>query len=189
MKEKRFGLTWIDVPEAFEQESENKIPVLEEVPELAIHNNDGKPRSHVLIEGDNYHALTGLNYTHGQKVDLIYFDPPYNTGSDGLSYKDKRFLEEYPDGTPIPKNHPLRHSTWLSFMEKKNPFRLYQSVKKDDGVILVSINEDEQANLKLLLDQIMGATNYITTFTIKVRHEDRILKGDKPIHETTKDTY
>ena len=182
LKEKRFGLTWIDVPEAFEQESENKIPVLEEVPELAIHNKDGKP-THILIEGDNYHALSCLNYTHRKKVDVIYFDPPYNTGSDGFSYKDKRFLEEYPDGTPIPKNHPLRHSAWLSFMEKR--IRLAHQLLKDDGVMLVSINEDEQANLKLLLDQIMGASNYITTFTIKVRHEDRILKGDKPIHETT----
>ena len=88
LKEKRFGLTWIDVPEAFEKESENSIPVLEEVPELAIHNDDGKP-THILIEGDNYHALTCLNYTHRGKIDVIYIDPPYNTGSDGFSYKDK----------------------------------------------------------------------------------------------------
>ena len=182
LKEKRFGLTWIDVPEAFEKESENKIPVLEEVPELAIHNDDGKP-THILIEGDNYHALTCLNYTHHGKVDVIYIDPPYNTGSDGFTYKDKRFLEEYPDGTPVPKNQPLRHSAWLSFMQKR--LRLAHGLLKDDGVMFVSINEDELANLKLLLDEVFEASNYITTFTIKVRHEDRILKGDKPIHETT----
>lgn len=182
LKEKRFGLTWIDVLEAFDKESEDKIPVLEEVPELAIHNKDGKP-THILIEGDNYHALTCLNYTHRGLVDVIYFDPPYNTGSDGFSYKDKRFLEEFPDGTPIPKNHPLRHSTWLSFMSKR--ISLARKLLKDDGVMFVSINEDEFANLKLLLDQIMDPSNYVTTFTIKVRHEDRILKGDKPIHETT----
>lgn len=182
LKEKRFGLTWIDVPEAFEKESENKIPVLEEVPELAIHNDDGKP-THILIEGDNYHALTCLNYTHHGKVDIIYIDPPYNTGSDGFTYKDKRFLEEYPDGTPVPKNHPLRHSAWLSFMQKR--LSLAHGLLKDDGVIFISINEDELANLKLLLDEVFEASNYITTFTIKVRHEDRILKGDKPIHETT----
>ncbi len=182
LKEKRFGLTWIDVPEAFEQESENRIPVLEEVPELAINNNDGKP-THILIEGDNYHALTCLNYTHRNKIDVIYLDPPYNTGSDGFTYKDKRFLEEYPDGTPIPKNHPLRHSAWLSFMQKR--LRLAHELLKDDGVMFVSINEDELANLRILLDQVFEASNYVTTFTIKVRHEDRILKGDKPIHETT----
>lgn len=182
LKEKRFGLTWIDVPEAFEKESENSIPVLEEVPELAIHNDDGKP-THILIEGDNYHVLTCLNYTHRGKIDVIYIDPPYNTGSDGFTYKDKRFLEEYPDGTPIPKNHPLRHSAWLSFMQKR--MKLAYELLRDNGVILVSINEEELANLKILLDQIFEANNYITTFTIKVRHEDRILKGDKPIHETT----
>ena len=60
VKEVKFGLNWIDVPEAFDKESENKIPILEEVPELAISNNDGKP-THILIEGDNYHALTCLN--------------------------------------------------------------------------------------------------------------------------------
>ena len=115
VKEVKFGLNWIDVPEAFDKESENKIPILEEVPELAISNNDGKP-THILIEGDNYHALTCLNYTHRGKVDVIYIDPPYNTGSDGFTYKDKRFLDKYPDGTKLPINHPLRHSSWLSFM-------------------------------------------------------------------------
>ena len=181
-QDNQFGLHWIDVPEAFDAESENKIPVLEEVPELAIKNDDGKP-THILIEGDNYHALTCLNYTHHGKIDVIYIDPPYNTGSDGFTYKDSRFMEEYPDGTLVPKNHPLRHSAWLSFMEKR--LRLAMQLLKDDGVLLVSINEEELANLKILLDQVFLSSNYITTFTIKVRHEDRILKGDKPIHETT----
>ena len=151
LKEKRFGLTWIDVPEAFEQESENKIPVLEEVPELAIHNNDGKP-THILIEGDNYHALTCLNYTHGNKVDIMYFDPPYNTGSDGFKYRDYRFLEEYPDGTKIPTNHPLRHSVWLSFMRKR--LVLAKHLLKNDGVLFISIGDDELSNLTLLCDSL-----------------------------------
>ncbi|MDY3848351.1 MAG: site-specific DNA-methyltransferase [Prevotella sp.] len=182
VKEVKFGLNWIDVPEAFDKESENKIPILEEVPELAISNNDGKP-THILIEGDNYHALTCLNYTHRGKVDVIYIDPPYNTGSDGFTYKDKRFLDKYPDGTKLPINHPLRHSSWLSFMSKR--LKMCQDLMKDDGVIFISINEDELANLKLLCDSIFEPSNYITTFTIKVRLEDRILKGDKPIHECT----
>lgn len=178
----RFGLHWIDVPEAFDKDGENAIPILEEVPELSITNDDGKP-THILIEGDNYHALTCLNYTHQGKVDVIYIDPPYNTGSDGFTYKDKRFLDKYPDGTPLPKNHPLRHSSWLSFMDKR--LKLASSLMKADGVIYISINEEEYANLKLLCDSIFGYSNYITTITIKVRHENRILKGDKPIHETT----
>ena len=181
-QENRFGLHWIDVPEVFDKDGENAIPILEEVPELSITNDDGKP-THILIEGDNYHALTCLNYTHQGKVDVIYIDPPYNTGSDGFTYKDKRFLDKYPDGTPLPKNHPLRHSSWLSFMDKR--LKLASSLMKADGVIFISINEEEYANLKLLCDSIFGYSNYITTITIKVRHENRILKGDKPIHETT----
>jgi len=157
LKEKRFGLTWIDVPEAFEKESEDKIPVLEEVPELAIHNKDGKP-THIIIEGDNYHALTCLNYTHRGMVDVIYFDPPYNTGKK-FTYRDKRFLTEYPDGTPIPKNHPLRHSTWLSFMNKR--LRLAYDLLSNSGVMFISIDDNEQARLKLLCDQIFGEDNAI----------------------------
>lgn len=178
----KYGLRWIDVPEAFEKNSENKIPILEEAKDKAIKNDDGKP-THILIEGDNYHALKCLNYTHKGKIDVIYIDPPYNTGSDGFTYKDKRFLSQFPDGTTIPKEHPLRHSTWLSFMSKR--LELAKNLLSEKGVIYISINEDEFCQLKLLCDSIFGTDNYITAFTIKVRHEDRILKGDKPIHETT----
>ncbi len=80
----KYGLRWIDVPEAFEKDSENKIPILEEAKDKAIKNDDGKP-THILIEGDNYHALKCLNYTHKGKIDVIYIDPPYNTGSDGFT--------------------------------------------------------------------------------------------------------
>jgi len=149
LKEKRFGLTWIDVPEAFEKESENKIPILEEVSELAIHNDDGKP-THILIEGDNYHALTCLNYTHHGKVDVIYIDPPYNTGGEDFLYKDKRFLDEYPDGTRIPSNHPLKHSSWLSFMKKR--LLLAKDLLSDKGVMIVHIDEHEINELTILLE-------------------------------------
>ncbi|MBQ6653820.1 MAG: site-specific DNA-methyltransferase, partial [Prevotella sp.] len=158
LKEKRFGLTWIDVPEAFEQESENRIPVLEEVPELAIHNHDGKP-THILIEGDNYHALTCLNYTHRGKVDVIYIDPPYNTGNDGFTYRDKRYLEEYPDGTPIDKQHPLRHSAWLSFISKR--LILAKDLLSDKGLIFISIDENELARLRLLGDDVFSPDNFV----------------------------
>jgi len=147
----RFGLKWIDVPEAFDKESENKIPILEEVPELAITNDDGKP-THIIIEGDNYHALTCLNYTHHGKVDVIYIDPPYNTGSDGFTYKDKRFLDKYPDGAKLPANHPLRHSSWLSFMDKR--LKLAKELLKDDGIIFISIGDDELAHLIMLCDKM-----------------------------------
>lgn len=157
----RFGLHWIDVPEAFDKESENKIPVLEEIPELAITNDDGKP-THILIEGDNYHALTCLNYTHHGKVDVIYIDPPYNTGKDGFTYKDSRFLDLYPDGAELPPNHPLRHSSWLSFMYKR--LMLAKELLSKDGLVFISIGDDEQANLKLLCDKVFDEKNFVETY-------------------------
>jgi len=180
IKTQRYGLVWADVPEAFDDDAENKLPILTEVPKLAISNKDGKP-THILIEGDNYHALTCLNYTHKGKVDVIYIDPPYNTGSDGFRYKDKRILDRFPDGTEVPKDSPFRHSYWLSFMSKR--LELAKNLLKRSGTIFISINEDEFAQLKLLCDQIFEVENYLTTFTIKVRHEERILKGDKDFHE------
>ena len=180
VKTQRYGLVWLDVPEAFDDDFENKLPILEEVPKKAIKTKDDKP-THLLIEGDNYHALTCLNYTHKGKIDVIYIDPPYNTGSDGFRYKDKRILTQYPDGTEVPKDHPFRHSYWLSFMSKR--LELAKSLLKDTGTIFISINEDEFAQLKLLCDRTFGLENYLTMFTIKVRHEERILKGDKDFHE------
>lgn len=180
IRTQKYGLVWADVPEGFEDDVENKLPVLEEVPKLAIKSKDDKP-THILIEGDNYHALTCLNYTHKGKIDVIYIDPPYNTGSDGFRYKDKRILDKFPDGTEVPKDHPFRHSYWLSFIGKR--LELAKSLLKKTGTIFISINEDEFAQLKLLCDQTFGPENYLTMFTIKVRHEERILKGDKDFHE------
>jgi adenine-specific DNA-methyltransferase len=179
LKKQEYGLVWLNVPEAFEEEHVNQVPILKEIPELNLRN--GKQRTHLLIEGDNYHALTCLNFSHRQGVDLIYIDPPYNTGSDGFRYKDKRVLDKFPDGSDVPKDHPLRHSYWLSFMAKR--LELAKNLLKRDGAILISINEEEFAQLKLLCDKIFGAKNYLTMFTIKVRHEERILKGDKDFHE------
>jgi len=151
----KYGLFWFDVPEGFEDDVENKLPILRELPKLAIKNKDGKP-THILIEGDNYHALTCLNYTHKGKVNVIYIDPPYNTGSDGFKYKDKRFLEKYPDGTEVPLDHPLRHSYWLSFMKKR--LELARDILSNEGVIFINIDDNEYAQLKLLCDEIFSNT-------------------------------
>ena len=156
--ETQYGLRWMDVPEAFEAEAENAIPTLEEVPGKAISNDDGKP-THIMIEGDNFHALTCLNYTHKGQIDVIYIDPPYNTGSDGFVYKDKRVLGKFPDGTTVPTDHPLRHSYWLSFMHKR--LELAKNLLSDRGVIFISIDDNEQANLKLLCDQVFGEKNFV----------------------------
>lgn len=164
VKKQRYGLVWMDIPEAFEDDVENKLPILKEVPELAIKNNDGRP-THILIEGDNYHALTCLNYTHRGKIDVIYIDPPYNTGSDGFRYKDKRIIDKFPDGTEVPIDHPFRHSYWLSFMRKR--IGLAKDLLKDTGVIFISIDDNEYSQLKMLCDEIFTEENFLTSIVLK----------------------
>ena len=178
MKSEKYGLNWIDVPEAFDAESENKIPILEEVKEKAIKNDDGKP-THILIEGDNYHALTCLNYTHAGKIDVIYIDPPYNTGSSeqgAFIYNDSRYLDKYPNGKLIKKNDPLRHSAWLSFMNKR--LLLAKNLLSERGIIFISIDDNEQANLKLLCDEIFGEQNFVGKLLWKCRNS---LQHEEPL--------
>ncbi len=158
LKKAKYGLVWMEVPEAFEEDSENQMPVLEEVKPNSIRTEDNQP-THILIEGDNYHALTCLNYTHKENIDLIYIDPPYNTGKDGFTYKDKRIIDKFPDGTTVPKDHPLRHSYWLSFMFKR--LELAHKLLKPSGKIVISIDDNELSNLVLMCSEIFGSSNQV----------------------------
>ena len=169
-KRKKYGLVWEDKPEAVVELCKNKLPVVKEIKNKAIITDKNKPVN-LLIEGDNYHALSVLNYTHEKKIAVIYIDPPYNTGSDEFKYNDRW----------VNKEAPYRHSRWLSFMAKR--LKLSRNLLSDTGLIFISINEEELSQLKLLCDEIFRERNYLTTFTVKVRHEDRILKGDKDFHE------
>jgi len=170
---KKYGLIWDEekVKEQFEKDAENALPVLKEIITKEITDKDSSKPVNILIEGDNYHALSVLNFTHQGKIDVIYIDPPYNTENKDFKYND----------TFIDKKDAYRHSKWLSFMNKR--LRLANNLLKDKGAIFISINEEELAHLKIICDEIFGEQNYLANFTIKVRHEDRILKGDKDFHE------
>lgn len=122
---------------------------LEEVKELHINPKD--KNNHLLIEGDNYYALKAIQVS-GVKVDVIYIDPPYNTGNKDFVYNDS-FVE---------KDDQYKHSKWLSFMKKR--LTLAKELLADDGVIFVSIDDNEQAYLKVLMDEIFGEENFITNF-------------------------
>jgi adenine-specific DNA-methyltransferase len=143
-----FGLVWENIPEAVEQRLVDEVPVLKHVPSLDVAGAKPSPSPHVLIEGDNLHALHVLQATHRGKVDVIYIDPPYNLGGD-FRYNDRI----------IDKDSEYRHSAWLSFMEKR--LRLAQPLLKDTGVIVAAIDDTEFAHLKLLMDQIFGPQNFI----------------------------
>ena len=117
-------------------------------------NASAKNGKNFLIEGDNYASLKLLEKTHKGKIDLIYIDPPYNTGNKDFVYNDS--FVTYDDG--------YFHSKWLSFIEKR--LKLAKDLLKDDGLIFVSIDDNEQANLKLLMDKIFGQINFVSTFII-----------------------
>jgi len=149
---KKYGLVWEDKPELAEQELKTKLPILREVKERAIVNDAGAP-NHILIEGDNLHALTALSYTNAGKIDVIYIDPPYNTGNKDFVYNDSY----------VDSEDSYRHSKWLSFMEKR--LRITKQILSDRGVIIISINTIEFAQLKLLCDEIFGERNFIGHIT------------------------
>ena len=182
---KKYGLVWDEekTKEQFEKESENALPVLKEVKGKEIKTDPAKP-TNILIEGDNYHALSVLNYTHQGKIDVIYIDPPYNTGKNDFKYNDSW----------IDENDAYRHSKWLSFMSKR--LRLAKLLLKDDGIILVSIDDNEMAQLKMLCDEIFGEHNRLSTHHIQVRYGNKSLNEKKDFQELieytlvyAKDTY
>lgn len=149
---KVYGLVWEDKPEAVEERLCNELPVLKEVTERAIISGSKDAPNHILIEGDNLEALTTLAYTHEGRIDVIYIDPPYNTGNRDFVYNDS-FVD---------REDTYRHSKWLSFMSRR--LRIAKQLLSDKGVIFISIDDNEQAQLKLLCDEIFGGENFIATF-------------------------
>ncbi len=148
-KRKKYGLVWEEKPEEVVEMCKKKLPVLKEVKSREIITDPNKPVN-LLIEGDNYHALSVLNYTHAKKVDVIYIDPPYNTGK-----KDEfKFNDRWVDS-----NDAYRHSKWVSFMEKR--LILAKRLLKDSGIIFISIDDNELSQLKSILDEIFLEHNFI----------------------------
>lgn len=162
---KNYGLVWNEKPESVEEKLRTSLPILNEVsdkrilgsqiinnkntenPELFDNNNldhdsiiNAIP-NHVLIEGDNLHALTALSFTHENKIDVIYIDPPYNTGKENeFRYNDKWILKE----------DPFRHSSWLSFISKR--LSIAKRLLSESGVMIIHIDENEFDALNLLLE-------------------------------------
>lgn len=150
-KEKKYGLIWENKPEDVEERLRDHLPVLEEVKSRAILSDSPDAPNHILIEGDNLEALTALSYTHEGKIDVIYIDPPYNTGNKDFIYNDSFVDSE--DG--------YRHSKWLSFMSKR--LRIAKRLLSLSGVIFISIDDNEYCNLKLLCDDIFMPYCYVAT--------------------------
>ncbi len=149
LTKKKYGLIWEEHEERVDKELETQIPTFEEVKEKEIVSNSND-KYNFLLEGDNLHSLYLLEKTHNGKIDVIYIDPPYNTGNKDFAYDDNYVDSE--DG--------FRHSKWLSFMERR--LKIAQNLLKSEGIILINIDDNEQAQLRILCDEIFGEENFVT---------------------------
>ena len=152
---KKYGLVWEEKKEDVEERLREQLPLLTEVKERAIISSKADAPNHILIEGDNLEALTALSYSYEGKIDVIYIDPPYNTGKKDFVYNDKY----------VDSEDEYRHSKWLSFMYKR--LKIAKRLLSRKGVIFLSIDDNEQAALKLLCDEIFGISNYIGQLILK----------------------
>ena len=146
---KKYGLVWEDKPEDVEERLREELPVLKEVKERALISDQPDAPNHILIEGDNLEALTALSYTHEGKIDVIYIDPPYNTGNKDFVYNDSY----------VDTEDSYRHSKWLSFMSKR--LRIAKRLLTDKGVIFISIDENEISQLRILGDEVFAQKNFV----------------------------
>lgn len=146
-KRKKYGLVWDEerVSEDVELQIQDSLPVLEQVSNNNVNTSLSQP-THILIEGDNFHALSVLNYTHEKKVDVIYIDPPYNTGA-----KDWKYNNAFVD-----KEDEYRHSKWISMMYKR--LVLAKNVLKDNGVLIVTIDDYELFALLGIIENLNAKT-------------------------------
>lgn len=147
---KKYGLVWEEHEEKVDVQMRTHIPVFTEVKEREISAAPEKPYN-FLLEGDNLHSLYLLEKTHKGAIDLIYIDPPYNTGNKDFVYDDS-FVDST-DG--------FKHSKWLSFMATR--LNIAKNLLSREGAIFISIDSNEYAQLKMLCDDIFDESNYIGT--------------------------
>ena len=165
LTEKKYGLVWEEHTERVDEEMVNNIPIFTEIEDRKIKNSESNDYN-FLIEGDNLHSLKLLEKTHKGKIDVIYIDPPYNTGN-----KDFKYNDNYVD-----KDDGFRHSKWLSFMSER--LKIAKKLLNEKGIILISIDEKEQAQLKLLCDEIFEEANMLSTHHLQVRYTNKSLNED-----------
>ncbi len=141
LKDKKYGLVWEEHEEQVDIKLRENVPVFCEDNERRLVKDENYPYN-FIIEGDNLQALYLLQKTHRNKIDCIYIDPPYNTGA-----KDWKYNNDYVD-----KQDTYRHSKWISFMDVR--LRLARNLLKSDGALITTIDDNELANVYLLINEI-----------------------------------
>lgn len=157
---KKYGLVFEEHREEIDEVLDTHTPVLTEDKDLFIDNGG---QMNFLIEGDNLASLKLLEKTHRGKIDLIYIDPPYNTGASNWIYDN-----DYVDGNDL-----FKHSKWLSMM--KSRLEIARRLLTTKGVLICAIDENESATLRLLLDEIFGVNYEYACITIV--HNPRGIQG------------
>lgn len=170
-----YGMDWLGKSYARLLASDNATTLLKE-DEVFNTKEENKNSENLLIKGDNLEVLKHLSNAYYEKIKMIYIDPPYNTGSDGFVYQDDRkfTVNEFKHLAGVDEDAAKKiltfvdsksnsHSAWLTFMYP----RLYiaKQLLKEDGVIFISIDDNEVAQLKILMDEIFGEENFITQFS------------------------
>ena len=148
VKDAEKSLTFFGVESSFENQNEDSTPEI-----------DGS----LIIHGDNLHALKALLPRYAGRVKCIYIDPPYNTGNEGWVYNDKvnsPLMQEWlKQNSPVDGEDLERHEKWLCMMWPR--LHLLKELLADDGAIFVSIDDNEQHHLRMLMDEVFGAENFV----------------------------
>lgn len=164
LKSKKYGLVWEEHEEAVDIQMKTQIPVFTEDKSMEIHADPNTDQFNFLLEGDNLHSLYLLEKTHRGKIDVIYIDPPYNTQNKDFVYDDCKIGED--DG--------FRHSKWISFMVER--LRIAEKLLSESGCIFISIDDNEQAVLKMLCDEVFGEQRFVAL----IPWRKRTAKSDVP---------
>jgi len=183
-REEKYGLNWHGKRRARQIALTPSTGTLRPCPEESV---DWDTTQNLMIEGDNLEVLKLLQKSYAGKVKLIYIDPPYNTGKDFVypdDFRDniKNYLEltgQVEGGKKISSNTEASgrfHTDWLNMMYPR--LKLARNLLREDGVIFISIDDNEVGNLSKLCDEIFGPENLLTTITLKVRYEGKTLVED-----------
>ncbi len=165
---KKYGLVFEEHREDIDEVLDTHTPVLTENTDLFIDNGG---QMNFLIEGDNLASLKLLEKTHKSKIKMIYIDPPYNTANKDFAYDDTR----------VDATDTFRHSKWLSFMKVR--LKIARNLLRDDGILFMSIDDNEQADLKLLCDEIFKEENFFSQVIIQSNKRGQTYKQIAKTHE------
>lgn len=158
IKGKKYGLVFEEHRESIDEVLENNLPVLTEDTDLFIDNGG---QMNFLIEGDNLASLKLLEKTHKCKIDIIYIDPPYNTGA-----KDWKYNNDYVD-----ENDTFRHSKWASMMCAR--LSIAKNLLTDNGILVCAIDHNELYQIGMILDSLFGEDNRIGICAVVHKPEGR----------------